>query len=105
MAKAAANTGGWGDIFAVNTPYIDQLSNQLAAEEKARQLQQQKASQLLDEQMSRSLANVRTPDIGDISKAYGDWKLANMALINKHNVTPEQRLQVLAKKAGLYKSI
>lgn len=95
----------YGDAFIVGTPHIDLLSNRLYAEQRQRELQQQKDNAALDEEFTRNMSNMRDADIPDLAKKYGDFKAANMALINKHNVTPLQRMEVMQKKADMYKTI
>lgn len=105
MANSIRSSAPFGNIYQVGTPYLDQLSNQLYAEQRQRQLEQQKQNAALDEQFSNNLANVRTADIGDLTKAYNDWKQARISTMNQHRLTPEQQLGVLQKKANLYKLI
>src|SRR5574337_2155462 len=106
MAKSViSNRFPYGDAFIVGTPYLDQFSNQLYAEQKLREAQQQQESKALDEEFSRNLASIRTPDVGLLSNAYNDFKQTSIALAKKGRVTPEERMDLLQKKANMYKII
>lgn len=106
MAKSViSNRFPYGDAFIVGTPYLDQFSNQLYAEQKLREAQQQQESKALDEEFSRNLASIRTSDVGLLSNAYNDFKQTSIALSKKGKVTPEERMDLLQKKANMYKII
>lgn len=96
----------YGDIFLAATPALDKLSSQLYAEQKQRELDRKNQVLAMDNEFSKNVANIRDADVGDISKAYGDWKLSTQSLMKqKHGVNPQQQLEVLRKKADLYKMI
>lgn len=91
----------FGDIFSVQTPYLDQLSNRIYTDQKQKELYKQQQDKALDDEFSRNLTGIRDADIGKLTQAYGDFKQARMATLNK-NVPPEQQLDVLRKKAAIY---
>src|SRR5258708_16899429 len=100
---ATSRTAPFGDIFSAATPALDQLSNRLYNEQDQRKLYQQQKNKLLDDEFARNLSGIRDADIGDLTKSYGDFKAANQSLLKiKHNVTPQQQLDVLKKKAAVY---
>jgi len=93
----------YGDIFAVNTPYLDKLSDRLYNEDQRREQYRQQQNQRLDDEFARNLSGIRDSDIGDLTKAYGDYKLAFQSSMKKRGgVTPEEQLQILRKKADVY---
>lgn len=92
----------FGDAFIFNTPHIDQLSNQLYQEQRQKEAYQEQQNKSLDDEFSRNLTGIRDADIGKLTQAYGDFKQANMNVIKNKNITPEQQLDVLRKKANVY---
>lgn len=92
----------YGDIFLVNTPRIDQLSNQLYQEQRQRELYKQQQDKMLDDEFARNLTGIRDSDIPDLTKAYGEFKQARMQTLNKQNLSPDIQLDVLRKKAAIY---
>lgn len=98
--------GAYGDIFTPNTSYTDKAAAQLYAEQKQRETKQEQMNNALDEEFAKNLSGVKDIDIPEVTKAYGDWKLANQqAMKQKNGVPPEQQLDVLRKKADIYKVI
>lgn len=95
----------YGNIFSVGTPYIDQLSNRIYADQKQREAYQQQQNKLLDDEFARNLTGIRDADIPELTKAYGDFKQARMQTLNKPSISPDQQLDVLRKKAGIYEII
>ncbi len=75
------NSGAWGNIFTVNTPYLDNLGKQIYAQEQQRQLQQQRESDALDNQFSKEVANIRDADVNEYADKYNDWKQAKIGLM------------------------
>jgi hypothetical protein len=71
----------FGDIYAVNTPHIDQLANALYAEQKQREVIRQRQAQQLDEEYRKNVANVRDTDIPEYTKKYQDWKRGRQELM------------------------
>jgi len=60
----------------------------------------------LDDEFARNVAGIRDADVGDLTKSYGDYKLAFKNLLKRpQGGTPEEQLDVLRKKAELYKII
>lgn len=92
----------FGDAFIFNTPHIDQLSNQLYQEQRQKEAYQEQQNKSLDDEFSRNLTGIRDADIGKLTQAYGDFKQANMQAIKNKNITPQQQLDVLRKKANVY---
>lgn len=92
----------FGDAFIVGTPALDKLSDRLYAEQKQREAQQQRDAKMLDDEFAKNMAGIRDADIPDLTKAYGEYKLANMQGIKNKNITPEQQLDILRKKANVY---
>lgn len=92
----------FGDIFLVNTPNIDQLGQHLYQQELLKKQQQAKDNDLLDNEFSRNLTGIRDADIPDLTKAYGEFKQARMGTLNKRNISPDEQLDVLRKKANVY---
>ncbi len=98
--------GPFGDIFTFNTPYTDRLTQQLYVEQKQREAKQQAENAALDNEFAKNLSGIRDADIPDLTKAYGEWKLANQQAMKKKNgVDPEEQLAILRKKADLYSVI
>lgn len=99
MARQIVNGGGrvpYGDIFAVNTPYLDQLSAQLYADQKQRQAQRQSESERLDQEFSRSAAKIRDADVNEYADKYNQWKQAKMGLM-KMNPTSNSKEYIAAQ--------
>jgi peptidoglycan hydrolase-like protein with peptidoglycan-binding domain len=96
----------YGNIFYVQTPSIDRTVAQLQAEQKQREFLRQKQAAALDEEFAKNVANIRDADVDDVTKKYGEWKLANQQLMKqKGGVSPQQQLDLLRKKAEIYKVI
>ena len=95
----------FGDVYFVNTPYLDKVSDRLYNEERQRKLQEEKDAKILDDEFAKNMAGIRDADVPELAKAYGDWKIANKFLIKNKSATPEQQLEVLRKKADMYKII
>lgn len=93
----------YGDIYTVSTPHIDRVTNQLYAEQKQRELRQEQQNKMLDDEFARNLSGIRDADIGDLTKAYGDFKIAHIELQKKGNRAGTQdQLELLRKKAAVY---
>lgn len=96
----------YGNAFIVGTPNIEKFSDRLYQEERQKHLYRQKRNKMLDDEFSRNLSGVRDSDIGDLTKAYGDFKMSHMALQKKKGqVTPQDQLELLRKKANVYEVI
>lgn len=106
MAQIGQIPGGgraFGDIYTVQTPALDKLSNQLYYEQRQREAQQARNQQLLDAEFAKNLSGIRDVDIADLTKAYSNFKLANQSLMRqKGGGTPDQQLDLLRKKAQVY---
>ncbi len=95
--------GPFGDIYTPNISATDRLSQQLYAEQKQKEQQQLLENRRLDDEFARNMSGIRDVDIPDLTKSYGDWKLANQMLYKqKDGITPQQQLDVLRKKADMY---
>jgi len=92
----------FGDIYSIGSPYLDKLSDRLYQEDRQKKQQEVKSAKMLDDEFAKNMAGIRDADIPDLTKAYGDWKLANQVLMKKGNATPEEQLAVLKKKADMY---
>lgn len=96
----------FGDAFIPNTSYTDRAAQQLYLEQKQREAKQEQNNAALDNEFAKNLSGIRDIDIPELTKAYGDWKLANQqAMKQKNGVPPEQQLELLRKKADMYKVI
>lgn len=109
MADIGQRQGGggpWGDIYSFNPSHINHFVDQMYAEERQRQQLRQQQAQLLDNEFAKNVANIRDADVPDVTKKYGDWKLASQqAMRQKGGVPPEQQLDLLRKKAEIFKTI
>lgn len=92
----------FGDIYSIGSPYLDKLSDRLYQEDRQKKQQEARDAKALDDEFAKNMAGIRDADIPDLTKAYGDWKLASQGLMKKGNVTPEEQLAVLKKKADMY---
>lgn len=92
----------YGDDWLIKTPALDRMEERLYQERKQREqylLQQNKS---LDDEFARNMSGIRDADIPDLTKAYGEFKLAHQGLMRNRNATPEQQLEVLRKKSAIY---
>lgn len=93
----------YGDVYFVETPQMDRLVDRIYAEERQREAYRQQQNKMLDDEFARNLSGIRDSDIGDVTKAYGDYKLAYQNSMRKKNgVSPQEQLEVLRKKAAIY---
>lgn len=96
----------YGNIFTVSTPHIDQLANQLYAEQKQREVVRQKQAQVLDEEFRKNVANIRDADIPEYTKKYNDYKLARQSLMRlkpgNQDKFIEQQMEAQRKLADVY---
>lgn len=96
----------YGDIFFSATPRIDDVAQRLHAEQKQRELQHQQQLAALDNEFSRNVSGIRDADVDDFTNLYGNYKAATKATMKKKDgVSPQEQLEVLRKKADLYKLI
>lgn len=96
----------FGNSFLVDTPALDQLEQRLFAEQKQREAQRQRDITALDDEFSKNVTNIRDADVDDLTKAYQDYKAGTQALMKiKGGVSPQQQMEVLRKKADMYKLI
>jgi hypothetical protein len=85
MAEIGVVPGGglpWGDIVKAQTPFTDQVTASLLAQNAERRKYQQDTTLKADELMTKELANVRSVDIGSVVDAYGKWKNISMQMLN-----------------------
>lgn len=96
----------FGDIYFVGTPAIENAGRLLYNEEKQRKAQQEAANKALDDEFTKNVAGIRDADVNDLARVYGDYKVAAKSLIKqKDGGTPQQQLDLLRKKAQIYKTI
>lgn len=72
----------WGDIVQAKTPFTDQVTAQLLAQNAERRKYQQETTQHADELMTKELANVRSIDMNQVMDNYGKWKNISMQMLN-----------------------
>jgi hypothetical protein len=93
----------FGNIFEVKSPATDRLTERIYREERQRELYRQQQSRMLDDEFARNMSGIRDSDIGDLTKAYGDYKLSYQNTLKKRGgVSPDEQLAVLRKKAAIY---
>jgi len=93
----------FGDIYFPPTTSIDNAASTLFRLQQQKQMQQQAEQKALDDEFARNMSGIRDVDIPDFTKAYGDYKLANQVLLKNKEATPEQQIELLRKKANIYK--
>jgi len=92
----------YGEIFKINTAPVDNITRMLYARQQQKEQQEKLDNQALDNEFSRNMSGMRDVDIPDLTKAYGDFKLAHIGLQKKGNkVTPEDQIELLRKKAAV----
>lgn len=95
-----------GNAFIVETPYLDSLHNRLYNEQQQQRLQRQRDVAALDDEFTRNVANIKDADVDDLTAVYNDYKQSSQKLMKqKGGVDPKQQLEVLRKKAAMYKLI
>lgn len=85
MAEIGVVPGGglpWGDIVQAKTPFTDQVTASLLAQNADRRKYQQETTQRSDELMTKELANVRSIDMNQVIDSYGKWKNVSMQMLN-----------------------
>jgi len=93
----------FGNIFEVKTPATDRLGERIHQEERQREVYRQQQSRILDDEFARNMSGIRDSDIGDLTKAYGDYKISYQNTLKKREgVSPEEQLEVLASIVLLY---
>lgn len=96
----------YGNAFLVRTPALDQLEQRLFLEQKQREAQSQTNAKLLDDEFSKNVSNIRDADVDEFTKAYQDYKTSAQATMRqKDGVPPQQQMELLRKKAAMYKLI
>lgn len=96
----------YGNDFFVSTPKLDQLEHRLYNEQLQAEQYRRQQLKALDDEFSKNVSNIRDADVDDLTKVYGDYKTATQGLMRQKNgATPQQQLEVLRKKADLYKLI
>lgn len=96
----------YGDIFYVQTPALDRMTQQLYQEQKQREQLRQRQAAALDDEFAKNVAGIRDADVPELTKLYSDWKLSNQSAMKKREgVSPEEQLQLLRKKGDMYKKI
>ena len=92
----------YGDAFLVGTPALDRLSQQLYGEHIRKERYKEQQDKMLDDEFARNMSGIRDAGIGDLTKAYGDYKLSYQAGMKKQNISPQEQLEILKKKAQVY---
>lgn len=92
----------YGDIYRIGTTAADTISQRLYAEQKQHEADRRKALGDLDNEFAKNVAGVRNPDIGELTTAYADYKTAAKDQIKRGNLTPQEQMAVLQKKAKVY---
>lgn len=101
-----SNGRPYGNDFIVGTPHLDQLHNQLYLEQRNKELQKQRDVAALDDEYTKNVANIKDADVEDVTAAYSDYKQSYKDLMKKKGGgTPQEQLEVLRKKAAMYKLI
>lgn len=85
MAEIGELPGGgapWGGIVKAATPFTDQVTAQLLAQQQDRRKFQQDTTIQADEAMNKELANVRSVDMPVVMDSYGKWKNISMQMLS-----------------------
>lgn len=72
----------WGGIVSADTPFTDQVTARLLAQQADRRAYEQKTTLQTDEMMSKELANVRSVDMGTVMDSYGKFKNVAMQMLS-----------------------
>jgi hypothetical protein len=96
----------YGDIYVTPTTALDNLSNKIYVEHKQQQAQRQAENKALDDEFAKNVTGIRDPDVDELTKKYGDFKMARMEALSKGNkITPQDQLNLLRKKADVFQLI
>lgn len=97
----------FGGIYKAQTPFTDQVTAQLLAQQADRRKYVQDTTTQTDETMNKELANVRSVDMADVMDSYGQWKnLAMQSLSPKVMSNPALYSQLqIQKNAALGKTM
>jgi hypothetical protein len=102
MAEIGVLPGGgapWGGIVKAATPFTDQVTASLLAQQADRRKYQQETTIKADELMNKELANVRSVDMGQVVDSYGKWKNISMQMLNpKVQADPRLYTQLQVQK-------
>jgi hypothetical protein len=85
MAEIGQVPGGglpWGDIVKIQTPFTDQVTASLLAQQADRKKFEQETALHTDELMNKELANVRSVDMGPVMESFGKWKNIATQMLN-----------------------
>lgn len=93
----------YGDIFLVNTPTLDRVSQQLYAEQKQRQALQLQENKAIDMGIQKELGKVRSVDTPEIIQSYNNYKQLKKQLLFDKNIQKDplayNKLQQAANQA------
>lgn len=64
----------YGDIFFIDTPYLDRATEQLYQEQRARAQKQEQENKFLDASLQKELGKVRSVDTPDLINKYNQYK-------------------------------
>lgn len=103
MAEQQRIGGPYGDIFLVNTPTLDRLSQQLHVEQQQRQALQLKENQMLDAGIQKEIGKVRSVDTPEVIQSYNNYKQLKKQLLFDKNLLKDplayNQLQQVANQA------
>lgn len=100
-----ASQAPFGDIFLVNTPSLDRVSQQLYAEQRQRQATQEKNAQMADQELQKEIGKIRSADTPEVINAYNNYKkLSQQALFDKSLSSNTQKRNQILQAAQLAKA-
>lgn len=92
----------YGDIFFVNTPHLDRLSEQLYQEQRQREQYQQKEAFALDDMLQREFGKIRSVDTPEVIDGYQRYKeIKKKLLFDKRAQRDPQLYNQLQRESGL----
>lgn len=95
----------YGDVFFVNTPYLDRVSNTLYLEQKQRQAKLAQDAAALNDEFSKNAANIRDADVPELTKKWSDYKNAWVNLQKTKGNAPDRiqrEMDLMRSKADMY---
>lgn len=92
----------YGDIFYIQTPYLDKAVDRLYDEQRQRELLQQKEAFALDDMVQREFGKIRSVDTPEVIQGYQRYKqLKKQLLFDKKAQSDPQLYNQLQREAGL----
>jgi hypothetical protein len=86
MADQQRIPGPYGDVFLVQTPTLDKLSNQLYQEQQQRLALKIRENQALDAGIQKELGKVRSVDTPEVIQSYNNYKQLKKQLLFDKNL-------------------